>query len=106
MRIALRIIIGVAAHPSATFIHQASRSCSCSRKAPPAAARLPHAATLKVRRAAAALRWPERSGPSVCAAAGLRQVMGGYDMDRVGSLADWAAASGERSFPGFAEVKG
>jgi hypothetical protein len=32
--------------------------------------------------------------------------MGGYDMDRVGSLADWAAASGERSFPGFAEVKG
>lgn len=42
----------------------------------------------------------------VCAAAGLRRVMGGYDMDRVGSLADWAAASGERSFPGFAEVKG
>jgi hypothetical protein len=33
--------------------------------------------------------------------------MGGYDMDRVGSLADWASASGERSFPGFtAEVKG
>jgi hypothetical protein len=42
-----------------------------------------------------------------CAAMGLRKVMGGYDMDRVGSLADWAASSGERSFPGFAaEVKG
>lgn len=41
------------------------------------------------------------------AVAGLKKLVAGYEMDRVGSLAEWAGASGEKSFPGFtAEVHG
>lgn len=40
--------------------------------------------------------------------AGLKKLVAGYEMDRVGSLAEWAGSSGEnKNFPGFAaEVRG